>query len=195
MSKFLRVGTVLLVAILAFVGHTISAKASSDLEGSNLGVTEDGKVLVEELPDMASFDLTKGEKQEITYVNESGEEVTHGIEPIVEVDDPSLFCINNCSNPIKKGTTTFNVYTYTGAVNMSYKVKVARPGNAVRIVDAYDLSVNLVGYTESNRKFEFNSRKAEYSGTITLFGVFPVQMSIYLVAEIEGTNLVTYAKG
>lgn len=128
------------------------------------------------------IDLNKIEAQEIEYTDKNGRRVVIGAVP----EEPEFETFS--TKPIAKGTTNWNIYWYTGAVNMSYKIKINRTGNSAKITDAHSLSVTMVGYTESNRKFGFTSKKAEYSGTANLYKL-PVSMSVRLTATISGTNL------
>lgn len=56
------------------------------------------------------------------------------MEPVIEeVDNISALFINNCTTPISTGNSTFKIYTYTGAVNISYHIKVNRTSSGSRI--------------------------------------------------------------
>ena len=121
--------------MLSFFGFNNLAQASTNLEYPNLDAIKNTKILVKDhLPVEATFDLDKNEKQEVTYMNDSGEEVTFGIEPVIEEgDNISVLCINNCTTPISTGNSTFKIYTYTRAVNISSHIKVNRTSSGSRI--------------------------------------------------------------
>lgn len=136
-----------------------------------------------------NFDLNKNQKQEFTFIDENGEKVTYGAEPVITEEQITPFA----NHTIGMGKSTWKIYWYNGAVNMSYYIDINRTSSSTRITNAYDLSVNLIGYTESNRSFGFTSSKAEYSGTAVLFN-FLGSLSIRLTATVSGNTLTTKAK-
>lgn len=203
MVKHLKVTMVMvltLFSILSFSSVT-NAKEHNKKEKEN-------PVVISTLPEEANFDLSKNEKQEVTYVDEEGKEITFGIEPIQEESNTalneqsqlgvkplaSLLCIDNCTSKLPLGTSNWKIYSYSGTVNMSYRIVVNRTSSSTRITKAYDLSVTLIGYGESNRKFGFTSKKAEYSATVTLAKYFPVSLTVWLKAEVNGSTLTTRVK-
>lgn len=197
MKKHLKSGMVLLMMLFSILSFSNLAQASS-IESKDLKTIKDPKILVDKMPEAINFDLSKPEKQEVTYVNEAGEEVTFGIEPIMIDEELSTLidfpCITNCSSPIDMGRSTWKIYSYSGAINMSYRIDINRTSSGASITDAYDLSVNLIGYSEDNRRFVYSSKKAEYSGTAVLAKYLPVSLSIMLIAEVNGSTLTTKAK-
>lgn len=175
---------VLLVSLLFPTGSASAANVDKSLDES----------LTEEV--ITEFDLNKPKKQEVTFINENGEEVVHGIEPIrsLEYDNnDGVISPLSQSKPISKGSSTWKIYWYTGTANMSFYIDVYRSGDYARITNAYNLSVILIGYSENNRDFTWNSKKAEYTGTAVLFNAF-ASIPLRLTAEIKGTNLVTSAQ-
>lgn len=171
-----------MVALALFASLTmLGSKASA--------ATNDPIDLLPVVPESVDFDLSKSEKQEFTFINENGEEVVYGAEPVVVEDEVNLFG----TQKIGMGKSTWKIYWYTGAVNMAYYIDVNRTSSSTKITKAYSLSVNLVGYTESNRQFGYTSSKAEYSGTAVLFNSIG-SLSIRLTATVSGSTLTTKAK-
>lgn len=130
----------------------------------------------------ANFDLSKNEIQEHTFIDESGKEVTIGIEPIIEEGAMGTF------TTLPMGRSTWNVYWYTGAVNQSYKINVNRTSTSTRITNAYDLNFSGIGYSITRDAFWFNNSQAAFEGTATIYGGF-FSMNIYLKSSVSGNTL------
>lgn len=203
MVKYFKVTLVMVLTLFSILSFSSVTNAKEHTKKEN-----EKSVAISTLPEEASFDLSKPEKQEVTYVNENGEEITFGIEPIQEESTTelneqnqlnvkplaNLLCVDNCTSTLPLGTSTWKIYSYSGAVNMSYRIEVYRTSSSSSIRRAYDLSVTLIGYSESNRYFGFTSKQAEYSATVTLAKYLPVSLTVWLKAEVSGSTLTTRVK-
>jgi len=144
-----------------------------------------------EIPESVDFDLSKNENQEFTFIDENGDEVTFGAEPVLEENEGGYSTL--ATYPISSGYSTWKIYHYSGAINMSYYIKIYRSGSTSKITDAYNLSVTLIGYTERNKSFWFTPLKAEYSGSAALFNSV-LSISIRLTATVSRSTLTTSAQ-
>lgn len=182
------------------IGQTVStmAKDKDYTAGRQFGKTVSEMAQSESevflgIPESVGFDLTKLEKQEFTYIDENGDIATYGAEPVVADENEGAFSIFG-TYPISNGISTWKIYHYSGAINMSYRIKINRSSSSTVITDAYDLSVTLIGYSESDRYFGFTSSNAEYSATATLAKILPFSFTIWLKASVDGDTLTTRAK-
>lgn len=165
-------------------------------EVSAAEIDDSTSTVLSDIPESVDFDLTKNEKQEFTFVDDEGNEVTYGAEPVSEnvlPSDNNHVILPMASYPISSGKSTWHIYHYSGAINMSYYITISRSGSTAKITNAYNLSVTLIGYSENNRQFGFTSKKAEYTGSAILFNAF-LSLSIRLTATVSGTTLKTSAK-
>lgn len=137
----------------------------------------------------------------MTFIDENGEEVVYGVEPVyIEETEPVLDdsgeigTLENIrrTSTIGFGNSTWKIYVYSGSINMEYYINVSRTSSSTSITRAYDLWVLFLGYTENNRDFVFNSRRAEYTSTAHLFNSL-ASLSIRLTAEVSGSTLTTSA--
>jgi hypothetical protein len=140
------------------------------------------------------FDLTKNEKQEFRYVDENGEEVIYGAEPVLFNEGEELTINSNLTrqNPISYGSSTWKIYVYSGSINMSYYINIYRTSYSTKITDAYDLWTAFIGYTENNVVFGHTSTKAEYTSSANLFNSW-ASIRIRLTATVSGGTLTTSA--
>lgn len=184
--KIRKIGSLSLISFVLLL--SLLLPSGQNASAANVDVPLDEELVSTE------FDLTKLEKQEVTYVNENGEKVVHGIEPIIEdTDKKGVISPLSSTKPIQSGNSTWKIYWYVGTANMSFNIDVYRSGTSARITNAYNLSIILIGYSENNRSFTWGSNKAEYTGTAVLFNAY-ASLPLRLTAEIKGTNLVTSAQ-
>ncbi|WP_146551788.1 MULTISPECIES: DUF5626 family protein [Rummeliibacillus] len=183
LKKFIK----LFVVALSFaVGITL---LSPDLLAS--AKTNDENELVTDQDSEIKIDLSNGNTQESTYVDENGTKVTFGAEPELEDNEGVIMPLSTETLP--SGTSKWHIYWYSGAVNMSYHIKVKRTSSSTKILDAYDLSVSSFGYSLSDTSFTHTSKKAEYSATATIYtGLF--SLNVYLKASVSGKTLTIKAK-
>ena len=184
-KKFLKINSLVIVINVLFVSFFLSS--------FNVSAEMNGSILSEDVPESVDFDLTKNEVQEFTFTDEDGNEVTFGVEP-VELPEENEGQISTLgTETISMGTSTWKIYHYSGAINMSYYIDIDRTSSNTSITDAYDLSVTLIEYTERNREFWFDSSKAEYTASAALFNSL-VSITIWLKASVSGDTLTTSAK-
>lgn len=173
------VGSIFVAMLLmALLPATTSAKENFS-ENNNAPILE-----------TTSIDLNKLEKQEVTITDENGNEGVLGAEPVSDEGNIGTLGVK----PITKGTTSWHIYWYTGAVNMSYYLKVKRTGNSAIITKMYNRSAIGIGGTIQNQKFAATSKSAKFSGNFVVVGGY-ASINVYLKAWIKGTKMHTSAKG
>ncbi|MBM7542054.1 DUF5626 family protein [Amphibacillus cookii] len=101
--------------------------------------------------------------------------------------------INDFNVPGRFGERRYRIYWSTAVVNMEYFIKAKTTNGKVRITDASGLNVTLIGMTEENRKFTWNSKRAEYTGTGRVY-VGVGSIGLRLTAETSGTRIKTSAR-
>lgn len=142
----------------------------------------------------ATFDLNATEAQEQTFIDENGNVGTLGIEPII-TDEESEVTPHAIQVPAGRARD-YRIYWSTGLVNMEFYITVQRPNqssNVTNILNANRLSVNVLGGTEDNRNFTWNSKLAEYTGSANVVGDF-ASIGLRLTAQIQGSLINTSAE-
>ncbi|HHW36540.1 MAG TPA: DUF5626 family protein [Bacillales bacterium] len=123
----------------------------------------------------AEFDLSKNEPQEVTYVNEDGEEVTISIEPVE--DGP----ISLNSHTFPYGTTRYAVRATSGYTTMGFDVNVYVPSdiNQSRFIWVGEKYFHSVTGYLTNDAFtpdptqltNGNYKEVKYSGQYVILGI------------------------
>jgi hypothetical protein len=181
--------TFALCLLVPFVFTTSNQRTEAAEINSIVQPTDPASLIV---PGEAEFDLTKGVAQEVSYIDANGNKVTMGAEPEEVADETGKF-LPMSTKTLPKGTSSWHIYWYTGSINMSYHIKVKRTSSYTHITSAYNLSITMIGYTESNRHFGHTNTTATYTGTAVIYGGW-ASISCMLKSHVSGSKLTITAR-
>ncbi len=141
-----------------------------------------------------TFDITKDEFQETSYVDEEGNEVTLSIEPVIKQETGNYSTqASDAQYSFPYGTSSYKVKGTNGMLTATYYVDVNVPRTNINnstIKDAYDENYFCFGCEISSPDLDFGSKWAEFTCTTTFLGL--TSNFNKLRVELEGNMLHIY---
>ncbi|PLR85174.1 DUF5626 family protein [Bacillus sp. V33-4] len=146
-----------------------------------------------------TFDLSKKEVQEVSYVYENGENVTITVEPVpasISGNSSNLGDVSTLGwrpHYFPYGTTTgYKVSATTPYLGLSFYVNVYVPSNTSnsRFTKAYNANYWVIGATFTDREFTRTDKLVTYEGDFNVLGGFG-GANAYLKAHLNNNLLTT----
>lgn len=133
--------------------------------------------LVDKQEPELTFDITKNEFQETTFVDGEGNEVTLSIEPVIKQNTKKSSDFSTLATSSQYyfpyGTSTYKVKGTNGMLTATYYIDVNVPSTNIynsKITKAYDSNYFCVGCTISDPKLVYTSSSATFTCTTSFLG-------------------------